>query len=259
MFGAQIPRRHSSFHNKHVNPRMLCLIMASCISPQAPGTVSELARILFILNVLSASGQAGASQAAEPFQQLQRTGAVWQRVTHRAGNRITAPLPVTMATTQQAGFGQKCQFKQLLISSACPCIAPSLDKGHAIAGHSIYQIRKQVPIQLENNLSPFFWLILFQTARLVIQFLMQTHKHPVSVQWRWWQKCRDKAGECWWLEQRYHWPQQCLNSFGSPGSFSPCPVPSPFPLLPFCKCFCSCTREAICLKDEPVKNGYCQG
>lgn len=126
MFGAQIPRRHSSFHNKHVNPHMLCLIMASCISPQATGTVSKLAQILFILNMLSASSRAGALQAAEPFQQFQ--GPSDRGVTHRAGNRITAPLPVTMATTQQAGFGQKCQFKQLLISSYCPCITPSLDK-----------------------------------------------------------------------------------------------------------------------------------
>lgn len=61
---------NSSFHNKHVNPHMLCLIMASCISPQATGIISKLAQILFILNVLSASGQAGASEAAEPFQQL---------------------------------------------------------------------------------------------------------------------------------------------------------------------------------------------
>lgn len=129
--------------------------MASCISPQATGTISKLAQMLFILNVLSASGRAGASQAAEPFQQFQRTGASDRGVTHRAGKGITAPLPVTMATTQPAGFGQKCQFKQLLISSSCPCITPSLDKVCAIAGHGIYQIRKLVLIQLENNLSLF--------------------------------------------------------------------------------------------------------
>lgn len=91
MFGAQIPRRHSSFHNKHVNPHMLCLIMAPCISPQATGTISKLAQILFILSVLSASGWAGASQAAEPLQQFQRTGAVWQRsdTSNREQNHYT--------------------------------------------------------------------------------------------------------------------------------------------------------------------------
>lgn len=239
MFGAQIPRRNSSFHNKHVNPHMLCLIMAPSISPQATGTISKLAQILFILSVLSASGWAGASQlshcSSSRGQEPSDRG-----VTHRAGNRITTPLSVTMATTQQACFGQKCQFKQLLISSYCPCITPSLDKVRAIAGHSIYQIRNLVLIQLENNVS-LFWLILFQTVRFLIQFLIH---HVCTVE-----EMAEVQGQGWGLlvlsltiaktEQELSlrlWTAiQCFNSFGSPGSFVPCLVSSPFPLLPFCK------------------------
>lgn len=53
---------------------------------------------------------------------------------------------------------------------------------------------------------------------------------------------------------------QYLDPFGSPGSSLPCPALSPSPLLPCCKWLCSCTRnptgEPICLKNDPVKNGY---
>lgn len=125
MFGAQIPRRHSSFHNKHINPHMLCLIMASCTSPRAIGTISELAQILFILNVPSASGQAGALQAAEPFQQLQRTGAVWQRsdTSMEQGTESLHPslspwLPLSRRLLGRSANLSNCWF--LLVAPASP-------------------------------------------------------------------------------------------------------------------------------------------
>lgn len=201
MFGAQIPRRHSSFHNKHVNPHMLCLIMASCTSPRAIGTISELAQILFILNVPSASGQAGALQAVEPFQQLQRTGAVWQRsdTSMEQGTESLHPslspwLPLSRRLLGRSANLSNCWF--LLVAPASP---PPLIRSMLLQATAFIKSGNQSWYSWKIISLSFFWLILFQTARFVTQFLMQTHKHTMSVQWRWWQKCRDKDGDCWWF------------------------------------------------------------
>lgn len=178
-----------------------------------------------------------------------RTGAAHRGGTHPAGNRAAVPLPVTMATTQQTGLGQKCQFKQLLISSNCPCIPHPLVRYECVAGHSFYQTRKLVLILMENHrVFSLFWLILFHTASFVTQ-LSCSHTNTLCL-------CNEAGGrsagtsglraeDSWLFKQHYHQALAKTNlelssrlwfdsdRFNTPGSSPPCPS-GPHPHLLCC-------------------------
>lgn len=142
---------------------MLCLIMASCISPQATGIISKLAQILFILNVLSASGQAGASQAAEPFQQFRGQEPVTEEWHIEQGTESLHPslspwLPLSRRVLGTSANLSNCWF--LLIAPASP---PPLIR---------YILLQATAVIRSGNQSWYSWKI--------ISLLFLTHSFPNS-------------------------------------------------------------------------------
>lgn len=170
-------------------------------------------------------------------------------------------LPLCRHFLGKSAHLSNCWFLILTPASPSPLV-----RYKCAAGHSTYQIRKLVLIQLENNIFSFFWLIFSQT---VFWFSFScSHTNTLCP-------CNGgdgrRAGTSgWrhvhyrWFKHHYHWAQATVEPALTPGcglvSVWQCrllgTLCGPLPIHS-ATCLQVVTQLHVCLKNDPVKNGYC--